>query len=148
MGAYCLRGLIPVHPARAGEIMQVLWSDYYGAVVFGERGEIACLPHQGCRLEIVATAETSHREVNLLLPGQIVRYKRAFFIFDRFELPSGVKVGLWHFVGFKLQLAPVGSARQPRSLDDASHEHQDPAGPVWADRGRGELPVPQCEHRR
>ena len=105
MGAYCLRALIPVHPARAGEIMQVLWSDYYGAVVFGERGEIACIPHKGCRLEVVATAPTSHRKVNLLLPGQVIRYKRSFLFGDRFELPSGTKVGLWHLVGFKLQLA-------------------------------------------
>jgi len=56
---------MPVHPARPGEIMQVLWSDYYSAVVFGERGEIACLPHNGCWLEVVATVPTWHRTVNL-----------------------------------------------------------------------------------
>jgi hypothetical protein len=104
MGAYCLRALIPVHAARAGEIMQVLWSDYYGAVVFGEGGEIACIPHTGCRLEVVATAPTSHREVDLVLPGQVIRYKRSFLFGDRVELPSGTKVGLWHLMGFKLQL--------------------------------------------
>jgi len=54
----------------------------------------------------VATAPTSHREVNFLLPGQVIRYTRSFFFVDRFELPSGTKVGLWHLVGFKLQLAP------------------------------------------
>lgn len=134
MGAYCTRALIPRHAAKVGEVIQVLWSDYHGAALFGDRREIACIPHQGCRLEIVATAETSHREVNLLLPGQTLRYKRALFIFDRFELPSGVKVGLWHFVGFKLRLAPAVSARRPRTLDDDS-EHQEPAGPVWATPG-------------
>ena len=86
--------------------MQVLWSDYYGAVVFGDSGESACIPHKGCRLEVVATAPTSHREVNLLLPGQAIRYERSFFFGDRFELPSGTTVGLWHLVGFKLQLVP------------------------------------------
>jgi hypothetical protein len=130
MGAYCLRALIPVHPARAGEILQVLWSDYYGAVVFGERGEIACIPHEGCRLEVVATAPTSHRKVDLLLPGQVIRYTRAFLFGDRFALPSGAKVGLWHLVGFKLQLVqypmrpiPVEDdliARQARDLAKAA----------------------------
>ncbi len=113
MGAYCLHALIPSHAARAGEIMEVLWSDYYGAALFGDRREIACIPHKGCRLEILATAPTSHRELNLLLPGQILRYKRSFFLGDRFELPSGTKVGLRHLVGFKLQLAPETASVPP-----------------------------------
>src|SRR5262249_10639496 len=33
MGAYCLLELIPSHPTRVGEIMNVLWSDYR-AVIF------------------------------------------------------------------------------------------------------------------
>jgi hypothetical protein len=114
MGAYCTRALIPRHTAEVGEIMEVLWSDYHGAALFGDRREIACIPHKGCRLEIVATAETSHPEVNLLLPGQVLRYKRNFFILDRLELPSGAKVGLWHFVGFKLRLAPGMTLPPPR----------------------------------
>jgi hypothetical protein len=107
MGAYCTRTRIPHHPAKVDETLEVLWSDYYGAALFGDPGEIACIPHGGCRLEIVAMAETAHPEVNLLLPGQVLRYKRVFFIFDRLELASGAKVGLWHFVGFKLRLAPT-----------------------------------------
>jgi len=67
------RALIPRHPARVGEIMQVRWFDYYGAMLFGGRHE---------------------------------RYTRSFLFGDRFELPSGARVGLWHLVGFKLQLAP------------------------------------------
>jgi hypothetical protein len=106
MGAYCLLGLIPSHPAREGEIMKVLRSNYDGAVIFGDRREIACIPHTGCRLEIVATPPVSHRKVNFLLPGQVIRYKRSFFLGDRFELPGGTKVSLRHLVGFKLQLAP------------------------------------------
>src|SRR5262245_44164009 len=105
MGAYCLLELIPSHPARVGEIMNVLSSDY-GAVIFGDRREIACIPHTGCRLEIVATPPVSHRKVNLLLPGQVIRYRRSFFLGDRFELPGGTKVSLRHLVGFRLQLAP------------------------------------------
>jgi hypothetical protein len=89
-----------------GEIMQVLWSDYYGAAIFGDRQEIACIPHTGCWLEIVGTAETSHRRVNLLLPGHVLRYRRSFLFGDRFEFPGGPRVGLWHLVGFKLQLVP------------------------------------------
>jgi hypothetical protein len=116
MGASCLRALIPVHPARAGEIMRVLRSDYYGAVMFGDKWEIACIPHNGCRLEVVATASTSHRRVNLLLPGQVIRYTRSFFFGDRFELPSGTKVALRHLVGFKLQL--VLSPMRPIPVED------------------------------
>jgi len=106
MGAYCLLESIPSHPACVGEILKVLSSNYHGAAIFGDKGEIACIPHTGCRLEIVATPPVSPRKVNLLLPGQIIRYKRSFFLGDRFELPSGTTVSLWHFVGFKLQLAP------------------------------------------
>jgi hypothetical protein len=106
MGAYCIRALIRHHPAHVGEIMEVLWSDYHGAAIFGDGQEIACIPHTGCWLEIVGTAETSHRRVNLLLPGQVLRYRRSFLFGDRFELPGGPRVGLWHLVGFKLQLVP------------------------------------------
>jgi len=113
MGAYCLRALMPSHTASVGEIMQVLWSDYYGAVIFGDRREIACIPHKGCRLEIVATAKTTHPLVNLLLPGHVIRYKRAFFFRDRFELPSSATVGLDELVGFKLQLAPSAAPMRP-----------------------------------
>jgi hypothetical protein len=112
MGAYCLLGLTPSHPARDGEIMKVLWSRHHGAAIFGDKGKIACIPHTGCRLEIVATAPVSHRQINLLLPGQVIRYKRSFFLGDRFELPGSAKVGLWDLVGFKLQLAP-GLASPP-----------------------------------
>jgi hypothetical protein len=97
---------LPRHTAKAGEIVQVLWSDYYGATMFGDEEEIVCLPHKGCRLEIIAAVATSHYEVNLLLPGQVVRYKGSFWFLDRFELPSGTGVGLWHLVGFKLRLVP------------------------------------------
>ena len=104
MGAYCSRALIPHHTAQVGELMEVLWSDYYGAAIFGDGQEIACIPHNGCWLEIVGTAETSHGKVNLLLPGQVIRYTRSCLLWDRFELPGGSRVGLWHLVGFRLQL--------------------------------------------
>ncbi len=143
MGAYCLRALIPSHTAVVGEIMQVLWSDYYGAVVFGDRREIACIPHKGCRLEIVATADATHPLVNLLLPGHVIRYTRSFFFRDRFELPSGVTVGLHELVGFKLQLAPSPAPVPPaeeRILERARHG-EDGAG------GSDRL-VPSPDHGR
>jgi len=105
MGAYCLLDWIASHPARAGEILEVVWFDYHGPVIFGDRREIACIPHTGCRLEIVAAPASPHPKVDLLLPGQIVRYSHSFFLGDRFELPGGGRVGLRHLVGFKLQLA-------------------------------------------
>ena len=105
MGAYCLLGSIPSHTVSVGEIMEVRWFDYHGAIIFGDREEIACIPHAGCRLEIVATPPSSPRKVNLLLPGQVIRYTHSFFLGDRFELPGGTKVSLRHLVGFKLQLA-------------------------------------------
>ena len=116
MGAYCLLVLIPSHTVSIGEIMEVLWSDYHGAIIFADREEVACIPHAGCRLEIVATPPSSHRKVNLLLPGQVIRYTHSFFLGDRFELPGGTKVSLRYLVGFKLQLASR-VARPP--LEDA-----------------------------
>ena len=105
MGAYCLLEKIPSHTVSVGEIMEVRWSDYHEAIIFGDREEVARIPHAGCRLEIVATPPSSHRKVNLLLPGQVIRYTHSFFLGDRFELPGGTKVSLRHLVGFKLQLA-------------------------------------------
>ena len=105
MGAYCLLESVPSHRASVGEILEVHWFDYYGAVVFGERNEIACIPHDGCRLEITATAPSPHCQAELLLPGQVIRYMHSFFLGDRFVLPNGRKAKLQHLVGFKLQLA-------------------------------------------
>jgi hypothetical protein len=85
-------------------------------------GEIACVPHKGCRLEAVATAPTSHRKVNLLLPGQVIRYTRAFLFGDRFALPGGTTVGLWHLVGFKLHL--VQDPMRPIPVEDDLVERQ------------------------
>ena len=116
MGAYCLLGVIPSHTVSIGEIMEVRWSDYHGAIIFGDREEVACIPHAGCRLEIGATPLSSHRKVNLLLPGQVIRYTHSFFLGDRYELPGGTKVSLRYLVGFKLQLASR-VARPP--LEDA-----------------------------
>lgn len=39
-----------------------------------------------------------------MLPGQVLRYKGRFCFVDRFELPGGTTVGIWHLVGFKLRL--------------------------------------------
>jgi len=115
MGAYCLLESVPSHRASVGEILEVRWFDYYGAVIFGERNEIACIPHEGCRLEITATAPSPHLKAELLLPGQVIRYMHSFFRGDRFVLPNGCKVKLPHLVGFKLQLA---SRPVPRPLED------------------------------
>ena len=114
MGAYCTLLNIRRHPASLGEIMEVRrLSPYYDAVLFGDRKEIACIPHKGCVLEIVAAGESVHPEVNQLLPGQVIRYTRSFFFGDRFKLPSGKKVGLSQLVGFTLQLAPPRTAPLP-----------------------------------
>lgn len=103
MGAYCIRALIPRHTAQVGEIMAVLWSDYYGAAIFGDGREIACIPHTECWLEITGTPETTHRKVTRLLPGHVIRYTYTFLLGDRFELRGGTRVRLRHLVGFKLQ---------------------------------------------
>jgi hypothetical protein len=71
MGAYCTLLDIRRHPASLGEIMEVRCpSPYYDGVLFGDRKEIACIPHKGCLLEIVAVGDTTHREANRLLPGK------------------------------------------------------------------------------
>jgi hypothetical protein len=130
MGAYCTLVYIRRHAAKMGEIMEVRRIDPYQYVaVFGDNDELACIPHRGCRLEIVATPETAHGELNLLLPGQVIRYTRSFFFGDRLELPSGKKVGLDQLVGFKLQLAP------PRT--SVSREEQTVAKSVPASKPDG-----------
>jgi hypothetical protein len=114
MGAYCTLLDVRRHPASLGEIMEVrCLSPYYDAVLFGDRKEIACIPHKGCLLEIVAVGDTTHREANRLLPGQVIRYTPSFLFGDRFKLPSGKKVRLSQLVGFKLQLVPPRTAPLP-----------------------------------
>lgn len=113
MGAYCSRGLKPRRSADPGEVLQVFSSDYYGSVLIGDGREVACLPHKGCWFEIVATAESDYREVNRFLPGQAIRYRGPVLFLDRFDLSSGARVGLWHLVGFKLQLLPPMEADPP-----------------------------------
>ena len=114
MGRYCT-GFMRRHPARMGEIMEARRFSPYGrdVALFGDKNEIACIPHKGCRLEIAATADERHREIKLLLPGQVLRYTRSFFFGDRLALPSGKKVGLWECVGFKFELAPAVVAPPP-----------------------------------
>ena len=113
MGIYCTLVRIPRHAAQAGEIMEVRWVDLAGPILIGDKKEVACIPHIGRRLEIAATAATSHRDVNLLLPGHVIRDKCSFLFGDRFELPGGAKVGLEDLLGFKLQLAPSLSPPPP-----------------------------------
>jgi hypothetical protein len=114
MGAYCTLTRFRRHDAGPGETLEVRrLSPYHEAVLFGDKEEIACIPHKGCLLELVAARESAHREVNRLLPGQIIRYSRSFFFGDRFELPSGTKVGLADLVGFKLRLAPASTPLLP-----------------------------------
>jgi hypothetical protein len=96
---------LPHHVAVVDEIMQVLWSEHYGAALFGDDGEVAWLPYRGCRLEVVSTAETSHEKVNLLLPGQTILYRGRSWFLHRFQLPGRTTVGLWHLVDFRLRLA-------------------------------------------
>jgi hypothetical protein len=124
MGAYCTLN-IRRHPASFGEIMEVRsLSPYHDAALFGDRKEIACIPHKGCLLEIVVVGETTHPALNQLLPGQVIRYTRSFFFGDRFKLPSGKKVGLSQLVGFKLQLAPPQAVPVPDEdaiVDWATH---------------------------
>src|SRR5262245_32653853 len=92
------------HVAKIDEILHVLWSDYYGAALFGDDVEVASLPHTRCRLEVVGDAESSHRDPNGLLPGQVIRYKGRRCFVDRFELPGGTTVALWCLVGFTLRI--------------------------------------------
>ncbi len=134
MGAYCTLDYIRRHPAKMGEILEVRRSypDYHYVAVFGDNKEIACIPHRGCSLEIVAVPGTSHGEVNLLLPGQVLRYTRSFFFGDRLELPSGKKVGFDQLVGFKLQLAPRMAAAPP----DGDHREECPGRQAGRRHGR------------
>ena len=133
MGGYC-RVPLTRHTAIEGETLEVMWSDYYGAALFGDRREIACVPHRGCRLEIVATAPTGHREISLLLPGQVLQYKRAFYFLDELVLPNGRRASLGRFVGFKLRLSPTVAPTLPAEELVVRRARE-------AQRGTGQQPV-------
>jgi hypothetical protein len=83
----------------------------------------------GCVVETarVGTAKTSHRKVNLLLPGHVLRYTRSFLPGDRFELPGGLRVGLRHLVGFRLQLVHASMLPMPVEEDLMEQMARDPA---------------------
>jgi hypothetical protein len=124
MGAYCTLDSTRRHAAKMGEIMEVRRLDpYHYVAVFGDNDEFACIPHRGCWLEIVAVPKTSPGEVNLLLPGQVIRYTRSFFFGDRLVLPSGKKVGFDQLVGFKLQLAQRMTGAPPEEEAVAKSVH-------------------------
>ena len=122
MGAYCLLGSIPSHTVSVREIMEVRWFDYHGPIIFGDREEIACIPHAGCRLEIVATPPSSPRKVNLLLPGQVIRYTHSFFLGDRFELPGEPSAPCRVQTAARVKRGPSapGGRRRPEEADGAS----------------------------
>ena len=83
----------------------------------------------GCVVETarVGTAKTSHRKVNLLLPGHVLRYTRSFLPGARFELPGGPRVGLRHLVGFRLQLVHASMLPMPVEEDLMEQMARDPA---------------------
>ena len=106
---HCSRTCAGHHAARVGEIMEVTLVpgrfSQTRAVLLGDQREIVDLPRTGCRLEVVATAPTRDREIDLLLPGEVLTYSRMPLLGDRLELPSERSVRLAKFHGFKLQLA-------------------------------------------
>jgi len=79
-------------------------------VLIGDNEEVACIPHQGCKLEIQATAKSPHREADRLLPGQAISYIQVRFGWfirrELFLLPDAREVKLSQLTGFKLRLLP------------------------------------------
>jgi len=76
--------------------------------------------------------EVRWSDYHLLLPGQVLRYKRSLFILDRLELPCGTKVGLWHFVGFKLRLSPKVTLPPPAEDVIVKQAHNQAVHPAHA----------------
>lgn len=107
------------HKAGVGEIMTVTGVEDLVApmVLIGDKDEVACIPHQGCKLEIQATAKSSHPEADRLLPGQVISYIQVrlgwFVRRDLFLLPTAREVQLSQLAGFKLTLLPDVSAPPP-----------------------------------
>ena len=118
MGAYCLLGSIPAHRASVGEILEVLWFDYHGAIIFGDRKEIACIPHAGVSAGDhgdtskpapqgrPALARTGHPIHALVLPRRSVRAAR----WPQSEplAPCGVQTAA------RVELAPSAARRRRR----------------------------------
>lgn len=109
------------HQARVGEEVCVRGNAYGRMILRGHRDEVACVPHQGCRLEVLAVAPSKNPEVQQLLPLDTITYIQARFlrIFrrDLFLLPTGREVKLKDLEGSKLRLLPPEISRPPREED-------------------------------
>ena len=55
-------------------------------LIFGDRREVACIPHAVGRLEIVAPQARTARST---FSGQVIRYTHSFLLGDRFVMPGG-----------------------------------------------------------
>ncbi len=109
------------HKARAGEVIRVTRDAYGRMILVGDGDEIACIPHEGCRLAIEAIAPSADPQVRQLLPLDEVPYiqVRFFGVFrrDLFLLPNGREVKLQDLEGFKLRLMPAEITPPPREED-------------------------------
>ena len=109
------------HDARVGEEMLVTGNAYGQMTLRGDRNEVACIPHRGCRLETVKVAPSINPEVKRLLPLEVITFIQVRFlrIFrrDLFLLPNGREVTLKDLEGFKFKLMPLEVSRPPREED-------------------------------
>ena len=108
------------HKAEVGEIMVVV-REFSRMRMVGNRDEIACIPHEGCRLEIQETAASTDPQVKQLLPLDEITYIQVRFLKvfrrDLFLLSNGREVELWKLEGFKLRLMSPEIPRPPREED-------------------------------
>lgn len=66
----------PTHDAQEGEVITVRKLPNGGTAMYGRNNEVACIRKNGCRLETLAAAATSHPAVNRLLPGETVSFRK------------------------------------------------------------------------
>ncbi len=109
------------HDARVGEAMRVTGNAYGDMVLRGDRDEVACVPHRGCRLELLEVAPSNNPEVQKLLPLDFITFIQVRFLYifrrDLFLLPNGREVKLKDLEGSTLKLMPLGIDRPPREED-------------------------------
>ena len=109
------------HKARVGEEVRVASDGFGRMMLMGDQTEVACIPHQGCRLEVLEVAPSRNPEVQQLLPLDAITYIQVRHLRvlkrDLFLLPSGREVKLKDLEGFKLKLMPPEISRPPREED-------------------------------
>ncbi len=105
------------HKAKVGEELEVRRFGDGSLRITGDRGEVACIPHEGCQLGVRAVPKKPRVGVEWVRRSHIVWYTRVRFCFlfwrDIFLLPNARQVKLKSLEGFKFTLLPSDTIVPP-----------------------------------